>query len=388
MVETLLDNQFTCSHCYTVHNLADRGGQYHGGAICQSCYTRYFATCADCDSLVLASDTYRISRRLVCSECEAGYTACDHCGGYVLSEAAYFIEDDDHLYCEDCHTNLTRQARPSKIDFTNNTYNILTTKRKYGIELETCKKNANKTLYFNIEEDGSIDGHEFVSPILEGDIGLKAIKDELDYSIRRCGTDETCGYHLHIDARDLTWNDIKKIYYTYKMFENMIYKMLPLSRRNGKWSKPIDSTKLQIEGILDGDTLIEGYYKQPKDTVDTKHKYDPKRYHGLNLHSYFYRGTIELRYHSGTTDYNKIEKWILLHQGLIEFSIRNTLPCIKEQLHAGQTAMRKLRKVLHPMYGSERTTEIVKYISDRATKFYRSNAVDTNDSTDELERTV
>ena len=49
------------------------------------------------------------------------------------------------------------------------------------------------------------------------------------------------------------------------------------------------------------------------------HKYNDKRYYGLNLHSYFFRRTLEVRYHSATFNYDKIANWIWFHLFVVDF---------------------------------------------------------------------
>ena len=63
-------------------------------------------------------------------------------------------------------------------------------------------------------------------------------------------------------------------------------------------------------------------------------RYDPTRYHGLNLHTYFSKpnkdATIEFRHHSGVLeDIDEAMQWIIFSQFLIELSINN-VPEINE----------------------------------------------------------
>jgi hypothetical protein len=60
--------------------------------------------------------------------------------------------------------------------------------------------------------------------------------------------------------------------------------------------------------------------------ADKNCRYDKTRYHGLNLHSYWYRSTIEFRYHSAIL--HKIDEamqWIIFTQFLVELSQGNIL---------------------------------------------------------------
>ncbi|HUV77639.1 MAG TPA: amidoligase family protein, partial [Desulfobacterales bacterium] len=57
-------------------------------------------------------------------------------------------------------------------------------------------------------------------------------------------------------------------------------------------------------------------------------RYDKTRYHGLNLHSYWYRSTIEFRYHSALLqNVDEAIQWIIFTQFLMELS-QNHVPDI------------------------------------------------------------
>ncbi|MGH7298446.1 MAG: amidoligase family protein, partial [Polyangiaceae bacterium] len=44
--------------------------------------------------------------------------------------------------------------------------------------------------------------------------------------------------------------------------------------------------------------------------VHSPARYDQSRYHGVNLNSYFFRGTIEFRYFEGTTHAGKVKAYV------------------------------------------------------------------------------
>ena len=47
-----------------------------------------------------------------------------------------------------------------------------------------------------------------------------------------------------------------------------------------------------------------------------------KRYYFVNLHSIWYHNTIEIRLHSGTTNFNKIKNWILINRKFIDWLMK------------------------------------------------------------------
>ena len=47
-------------------------------------------------------------------------------------------------------------------------------------------------------------------------------------------------------------------------------------------------------------------------------KYHDTRYFGVNLHSFFHAGHVEVRYHSGTINAVKILRWVNLHASVLD----------------------------------------------------------------------
>jgi hypothetical protein len=59
------------------------------------------------------------------------------------------------------------------------------------------------------------------------------------------------------------------------------------------------------------------WYAQEKNSPD-KIQYNETRYHGLNLHSFWFRETVEFRYMRGTLMGEIAERWILLTHAFME----------------------------------------------------------------------
>ena len=53
-------------------------------------------------------------------------------------------------------------------------------------------------------------------------------------------------------------------------------------------------------------------------------KYHSARYQGLNIHSWFHRGTVECRVHSGTICRDKVTNWGILWAALVDFAATRT----------------------------------------------------------------
>jgi len=93
--------------------------------------------------------------------------------------------------------------------------------------------------------------------------------------------------------------------------QSTIYDSLPNDRieHTDEYAKEITYSPIEIASMKDLPTLVKNYYSINNNTFSTD-KYCGARYVGTNLHARFYLGTIEFRYHEGTTNSSKIKDWI------------------------------------------------------------------------------
>lgn len=182
--------------------------------------------------------------------------------------------------------------------------------------------------YWNITHDGSLKGKnptdncmEVVTPILKGEQGLKDLKAVCDLlDSKGFKVNKSCGIHVHQDANDFNWKDLKKLVTLVIGFEQTIYKMLPESRRGQYYCR--EANPENIKAMLRSTNekrFKEGFYKGTKKEGRGNRGHE-SRYHGLNLNSWWYRGTVEFRYFNGSVEFDKIQAWIYLTQAMVEFS--------------------------------------------------------------------
>ena len=185
--------------------------------------------------------------------------------------------------------------------------------------------------------DGSLNsyGWEFQTPRLSGNKGI-------EYISQLCGlldnnnftVDNTCGLHIHIDggkkylSKSVRANKkvptlLKNLLLFYLYYDDVIMAMLPNSRRNNKYcislNKNYNSAEVSKCNTLD--ELEQLWYKNnSKDDIRTakSKKYDNSRYSGINFHSLLSNNHIEVRFHSGTINANKIINWIILHVAIMD----------------------------------------------------------------------
>ena len=202
--------------------------------------------------------------------------------------------------------------------------------RKFGVELELVgitREQAVRALtgvgitvreegynhetrrHWKIVSDSSVmGGFEVVSPVLQDEAGLDEVRkaatalDDMGATANR-----SCGYHVHLDAGDLTANDIRAIVTRYADHESEIDAFMPPSRRGN--SNVYCSSVMQLarsERFRSAGTI--------RDLVNAQ----GGRYFKVNLQSYYVHKTIEFRQHSGTINAAKVTNWVLFLQQFVE----------------------------------------------------------------------
>ena len=167
---------------------------------------------------------------------------------------------------------------------------------------------------WNITYDTSVRGRgfsyglEIVSPILSGRNGLKDLKKVMDYlttleKAKKIKVNKTCGTHVHFSKNNWqSYNEFQgyEFFKTYAMNEHIIDLIQPVSRRG-------DSGR---------------YCKSCLNAINNS-SYSPSgRYYKVNMSHIRTRGTVEVRQHSGTVDFEKMASWIHLMTALLNKSTK------------------------------------------------------------------
>lgn len=140
-----------------------------------------------------------------------------------------------------------------------------------------------------------------------------------------------CGLHIHIDARDFTYNDMAKLIKLYAAIEPVLFAMVPEHRRKSKYCLPcgekyykgiLASTRPDKDHWVTKSQLVFNTYNSYDSDSLRKSKYNDARYNALNLHSWFYRGTIEFRLMEGSVDPAYITNWGILWAKILDYVIQ------------------------------------------------------------------
>ena len=142
---------------------------------------------------------------------------------------------------------------------------------------------------------------------------------------------ETCGLHIHYNALDFHFEDIKNLLYIMKGIEHVIFESLPSNRIDNRYCRKLSISYDDLDKMQSLGDLVNIYYRKMADAYPDTSKYNDARYFGLNLHSRFYMGTIEFRYHEGTTSVDDTLEWMKLCYHILRSAKLMTSPGLDDK---------------------------------------------------------
>lgn len=171
---------------------------------------------------------------------------------------------------------------------------------------------------------------ELVTPILNYDEDIETLQ-EIIRQLRQAGavseSEFQCGIHIHVGAKEHTPNTLKNLVNLIAAKEELIYKSLEIDPERVRYCKKVNKTLIETINKKKPKTLkdlADIWYSEYGAENRSRH-YHSSRYHGLNLHSTFTKGTIEFRLFNGTLHAGKIRSYIVFclaisHQALTQKS--------------------------------------------------------------------
>lgn len=185
--------------------------------------------------------------------------------------------------------------------------------RGHGVEIETIFAPANHVeSSWTVAHDRSINGTTLMSPVLSGLEGLARVMLMCD-SLSALGcvippTDSTCGFHVHVGARDLDGEDVARLISFHHHAERNcgLINCFPEKRRNLPYCKDTD------EDILARAEFGPITFEEVREMAVKKYgAVQNARYVALNMVGGTDLGTVEFRRHEGTLDGKTCVAWIL-----------------------------------------------------------------------------
>ncbi|MCU7381017.1 amidoligase family protein [Clostridiales Family XIII bacterium ASD5510] len=126
----------------------------------------------------------------------------------------------------------------------------------------------------------------------------------------------SCGIHIHIDGANHSPTSLKRLVNFMIERQDLLYEALETGQRERRWCRKLNSDILKemkkCKELTKEDTE-RIWYSAANDHytagIDHSH-YNETRYHGVNLHSFFTKGTVEFRLFNSTLHAGKIKAYI------------------------------------------------------------------------------
>lgn len=312
---------YQCGKCYP----ADKLTLFDTEMWCGECLDEYTTLCDDCGDRIYTDDAhYTADDYPICNRCyDDNYFYCDRC------ERIYHNENWDNGLCDRCSED---EGSPEATPNDKRYYSKSRRDLPVGVEIE-AEGGDYMDVYdeltpkgFGVSKDGSLkDGIEVQVPASNGGNTEKLIKQACE-SLKRNGfkISSRCGLHVHIEfpSRKKT---IKRLLLMVYACEPILYAVNPKSRKDNNFCKSL-APAFKVGEILATETAKidklfyskgNGRTTQNAIKIYKMSKWNECRYFGFNLHSLFFRNTIEFRYHAGTIEAQKIISWVWLLRSIL-----------------------------------------------------------------------
>ena len=201
-------------------------------------------------------------------------------------------------------------------------------------------------------------------------------------ALRHAGAvvNSSCGMHVHVDASRHTPQSLKNALSIMYSKEDILFKALNVNEaRVQRWCQKVREPMLEKIRKLPTNISMERLKREWYGGHDGSYEhYNWTRYYALNLHSVFYRGTLEWRCFEST-----------LHAGKVRANITLALAISAQAINQKKTLMRKTEisenpaftfrtfllrlGLIGPEYKNEREHLLANLPGDRAWRYDRSN---------------
>lgn len=375
----------TCSYCEGCENKRNEDSMCSSCEHCADC-----CECVACGSCGRRGDPDNFYTCGDCGRCErcCNCTSCGHCGEHCDATCSECDRCEFCCRCEDGFNGGSDSDNTPRVSFdekfrkpTRLQLKRSALKRFVGMELELSKvKNGDPLKKWARErnaglvEDASLveRGVEIVTSPSAGDIFLDDCST-LAETLKSVGAevDDTCGLHVHADARDYHAADLRRLIILYSAVERAMFELVSRTRMGNTYCQACGFKYLKM---LENDTskahkdfrkalhltLYDNdgeYQRHPSITPKIlgehikrgkSEKYHKSRYYALNLHTFFFRKTVEFRLHESHLNPEVYTNWSLFCGWIVEkaYSLSERQMLELFQRHATDNGESLLREIL------------------------------------------
>ncbi|MCX4351683.1 MAG: amidoligase family protein [Lachnospiraceae bacterium] len=126
----------------------------------------------------------------------------------------------------------------------------------------------------------------------------------------------SCGIHIHVDGANHNAQSLRRLVNFMTSRQDLIYEALQIGDRASHWCHKLNTSllnEMKKDRNLTKEKAEQIWYSSANDgyTGGISHEhYNTTRYHGVNLHSFFSKGTVEFRLFNSTLHAGKIKAYI------------------------------------------------------------------------------
>lgn len=320
------------------------------GMLCSSCeFCKHCCDCYKCHNCGLLKNPTNTPKCHNCGSCFncCNCYVCNNCNARCNNICDDCTRCDDCCECdEECEHMEFFQHRGDPVFHVANKreFQKNPSKRFIAVEIEVAGlkqklqskhdavRDVVKGYHGSIVHDGSLPatGFEINTSPANGDRFINQV-DEIAKALSDGDSyvNINCGLHVHVDARDYDYYALRRLVNYYAKIEPALYAIVAKNRRKNRYCLPCGdkyTSDMVLGGALPKQSvkynIIKGLYGQCNKSINNlkRDKYSPSRYNALNIHSWFYRGTIECRMFEGTVDPYEIKCWGMLWAFILDFA--------------------------------------------------------------------
>lgn len=214
----------------------------------------------------------------------------------------------------------------------------------YGgqVRITTARGFSSSTTYQVTTEDGRVwsvmrdgslldGGAEIVTPVLRyTDLeALQAVVRAVRKGGARSKHEDNCGIHVHVGLVDAEPAVVGRLAKLVSKVDGLVRQSLQVAPRRADYCKPLPEafvaavkptmTKAQLATAWGG-----AVYGADIEAGRAPSRYDSTRYRGLNLNSWFYRGTVEFRYFNGTLHAGEVKAYVQFCLGMVAKAVTSS----------------------------------------------------------------
>lgn len=189
---------------------------------------------------------------------------------------------------------------------------------------------------------------EFVTPPLRYE-DIETLQ-QIVREFRKAGAvaNYSCGIHVHVDGANHNALSLRRLVKFFSARQELVYEALQVSRsRTEQWCKPVSKTlfdEMAKVKNISREQMESIWYSRANDGysfgIDHQH-YNYTRYHALNLHSFFSKGTVEFRLFNSTLHAGKIKAYVQFCLAISAWAIESNDRCSFRSMEGFDARLRR-----------------------------------------------